>query len=209
MSASNKGIDSGGLVFVYGSLKRGQSAHRQLGGIPCSGEAQLSGLALYDLGPYPMAVASDDPQAVLHGELYQLDAQQLSRLDRFEGAPRLYERQRRHLADGRLVWVYVGRPPQVRHVQRIRSGIWRGRDLAAWLVACSLASAAATSAQAGDLRQQCRDWMVAQGHEQVLIANRIGQEQLLTKIHKLAEAGPEDTSSLYSWSDIQRLCRRQ
>jgi gamma-glutamylcyclotransferase (GGCT)/AIG2-like uncharacterized protein YtfP len=114
-------------VFVYGSLKRGQSEHRQLEGSPCCGAAQLRGLALYDLGPFPMAIACDEPQALLHGELYQLDGEQLARLDRFEGTPRLYERQQRTLADGRLVWVYVGRARQVRHVPRLSGGVWHGR----------------------------------------------------------------------------------
>ena len=31
------------------------------------------------------------------------------------------------LADGRLVWVYVGRARQVRHVQRLSGGVWHGR----------------------------------------------------------------------------------
>lgn len=208
MMDSNGPRDSGGLVFVYGSLKRGQPEHRQLGGSPCCGEAQLRGLALYDLGPFPMAVASTDPQTLLHGELYQLTHAQLEQLDRFEGAPRLYERQRWPLADGRTVWVYVGRPQQVRHVPQLTSGLWRGRGLAALLLWGSLAALAPT-AQAGDLRQQCRAWMAAHGREQVEIANRIGREQLLTKTHKLAEASPDDTTSLYSWSDLQRLCRRQ
>ena len=212
MGASNGAVDSGGLVFVYGSLKRGQREHRQLAGSHACGEAQLQGLALYDLGPFPMAIASDDPQAVLHGELYRVDPEQLARLDRFEGAPRLYERQRRHLADGRQVWVYVGQARQVRHVQRLKAGIWHGRAAQALLLVAAalqgLAGAGGDKALAGDLRQQCQAWMAAHGREQVMIANRIGQEQLLTKAHRFAEASPNDTTSLYSWSDIQRLCRR-
>ena len=208
MRDSNGQRDSGGLVFVYGSLKRGQPEHRRLAGSPCFGEAQLRGLALYDLGPFPMAVAVTDPDALLHGELYALTGEQLAELDRYEGAPRLYERQRWVLDDGRAVWVYVGRPRQVRHVPRLPSGLWRGRGLAALLL-CGGLTAMAAAAQADDLRQQCRAWMVAHGREQVDIANRIGRDQLLTKIHKLAEASPDDSASLYSWSDIQRLCRRQ
>lgn len=115
------------LVFVYGSLKRGQPNHHQLGGSPCCGDARLTGLALYDLGPFPMAIVSDDADAVLNGELYAVTADQLEALDRFEGAPRLYERQRHRLADGRAVWVYVGRPRQVRLVARIPSGMWPSR----------------------------------------------------------------------------------
>jgi gamma-glutamylcyclotransferase (GGCT)/AIG2-like uncharacterized protein YtfP len=109
------------LVFVYGSLKRGMANHQRLAGAHFAGAAQLGGLHLYDLGPFPMAVATDDPAAVLQGEIYGVDAAQLAELDRFEGVPRLYARQRHQLSDGRCVWVYVGCSQQVRHVQRITS----------------------------------------------------------------------------------------
>ncbi len=109
------------LVFVYGSLKRGMVNHHQLAGSHFLGTAQLGGLHLFDLGPFPMAVATDDPAAVLQGEVYGIDAAQLAGLDRFEGVPRLYQRERHQLSDGRHVWVYVGRSQQVRHVPRITS----------------------------------------------------------------------------------------
>lgn len=109
------------LVFVYGTLKRGMVNHRHLAGARFVGAVQLAGLDLFDLGPFPMAVPSDDAGAVLQGELYAVDAEQLAALDRFEGVPRLYERQRHRLGDGQDVWVYVGRSQQVRHVQRIIS----------------------------------------------------------------------------------------
>ncbi|MEB3173316.1 MAG: gamma-glutamylcyclotransferase family protein [Cyanobacteriota bacterium] len=114
------------LVFVYGSLKRGMANHRQISTCCYRGEAQLMGLALYDLGPFPMAIASGDPVDLLSGELYAASAAELQALDRFEGAPRLYTRQRWPLLDGQQVWVYVGRAQQVRFVPQIQSGIWTG-----------------------------------------------------------------------------------
>ena len=48
------------LVFVYGTLMRGMANHRHLAGAPCLGTAELAGFALYDLGPFPMAIASGD-----------------------------------------------------------------------------------------------------------------------------------------------------
>jgi gamma-glutamylcyclotransferase (GGCT)/AIG2-like uncharacterized protein YtfP len=98
--------------------------HGQLAGCPHLGSAELTGFALYDLGPFPMAIASGDPSHRLHGELYAVTPAQLQQLDRFEGAPRLYQRTAVQLADGRRVWMYLGRPRQVRHVQRIASGRW-------------------------------------------------------------------------------------
>ena len=112
------------LVFVYGTLMRGMANHRHLAGAPCLGTAELAGFALYDLGPFPMAIASGDRSHRLHGELYAVPPAQLQALDRFEGAPRLYRRQAEPLADGRSVWLYVGQPRQVRHVQRIADGRW-------------------------------------------------------------------------------------
>ena len=216
MADEGMGADSAALVFVYGSLKRGQPNHNQMEGCSWVGKAELSGLALYDLGPFPMAVPAG-PDAGLQGEIYRVNAAQLARLDRFEGAPRLYERQRWPLRDGRAVWVYVGRPRQVRHVRRITSGCWRGRGLAAVTALLAGLGAGMPAAldvpvramQDGDLRAQCLAWASAQGREQVQLANRIGREQLLTKTHRLAEASADDAVSLYSWSDIQRLCRRQ
>lgn len=118
--------DSLALLLVYGSLKRGQAHHDQLQGCRWQGQARLQGLALYDLGPFPMAVITANPNHQLVGELYSADAQQLAHLDRFEGVPRLYQRQPFTLPDGRRVWVYVGQPRQVRHVPLIASGVWMG-----------------------------------------------------------------------------------
>jgi len=189
------------LVFVYGSLKRSQANHHHLAGSRFLGAAQLHGLALYDLGPFPMAIICDESSACLHGELYAVSAEQLAELDRFEGAPRLYERQRHVLSDGRPVWVYVGRARQVRHSPAIADGHWRGAQPSGAVLLLGLAALLLGSAvSAGDLRH---------GQERVAIANRIGREQLLTKNRLLQEANSGDTTSLYRWSDIQRLCRRQ
>jgi len=198
------------LVFVYGSLKRGQANHHHLAGSRFLGAAQLPGLALYDLGPFPMAIICDESSACLHGELYAVSAEQLAELDRFEGAPRLYERQRHVLSDGRPVWVYVGRARQVRHSPAIADGHWRGARPSEAVLLLGLAALLLGSAvSAGDLRHDCLALQSSHGQERVAIANRIGREQLLTKNRLLQEANSGDTTSLYRWSDIQRLCRRQ
>lgn len=113
-------------VLVYGTLRQGFANHHWLGGSRPLGAGVMQGLALYDLGPFPMAVISDDDAAVLQGEIHAVTATHLQALDRFEGVPRLYERQAWRLEDGRRVWVYVGRAEQVRHVNRIASGRWNG-----------------------------------------------------------------------------------
>ena len=122
-------------VFVYGSLKRDQPNHPWLAGATALGEARLHGVQLFDLGPFPMAVAM--PPSLQHdhplrGELYRVDGATLHRLDRLEGAPRLFQRHWLSLSDGRTAWVYLGRASQVRHVPQIASGLWTGARLARW-----------------------------------------------------------------------------
>lgn len=112
-------------VLVYGSLMRGFANHHWLRGARFLGEGVMAGLALYDLGPFPMAVPSGD-RVLLHGEVYAVDHGQLAQLDLLEGTPRLYERQRHPLLAGGDAWVYVGRHAQVRHSPRLPTGRWRG-----------------------------------------------------------------------------------
>ena len=125
MARHGVGSDYPCLVLVYGSLKRGCSNHHWLAGAHDLGEAELPGLALHDLGPFPMAVASPGA-APLRGELYGVSDSQLALLDQLEGVPRLYRRERRQLASGDPVWVYVGRKRQVRHAPLLERGGWEG-----------------------------------------------------------------------------------
>ncbi|MGB7565132.1 MAG: gamma-glutamylcyclotransferase family protein [Prochlorococcaceae cyanobacterium] len=97
-------------VFVYGTLKRGQGNHHWLRGAAFLGRRRLDGACLYDLGPYPMAVAGD---GLIHGELFAVDGAGLLHLDELEEAPLLYQRHRRLLDDGTHAWTYMGQPPQV------------------------------------------------------------------------------------------------
>ena len=110
------------LVFVYGTLKRDSRNHGWLAGARFLGNASLDGVTLYDLGPFPMAVAGEGR---CHGELFAVEPDGLLRLDSLEGHPRLYERQLMELVDGRWAWVYLGRPQQVRHVPVVTGGVWR------------------------------------------------------------------------------------
>lgn len=139
---------SGEPVFVYGTLQRGQNNHHWLAGAGFVGPRQLGGARLFDLGPFPMAVAvadavtdaddlaadagssaaeADRAPAPIHGELYRVSAEGLARLDRLEGCPRLYGRHWLQLLDGSHAWVYLGRPRQVRHARLLADGRWRGR----------------------------------------------------------------------------------
>lgn len=115
------------LVFVYGTLKREEKNHHWLQGASWQGEAELNGVVLHDLGPFPMAVMGEGR---ISGEVYALAGRGLARLDELEGYPRLYDRQVLSLSDGRRAWVYLGRPSQVRHAPVVTDGCWRGMDTA-------------------------------------------------------------------------------
>jgi gamma-glutamylcyclotransferase (GGCT)/AIG2-like uncharacterized protein YtfP len=126
MERAGNSADSDALVFVYGSLKRHMANHRELQGAAWLCEARIEGLTLHDLGPFPMAIRSSEAGCTITGEVYRVGPKLLANLDRFEGVPRLYERQLHHLTDGIEVWVYVGHARQVRHSRRIASGVWNG-----------------------------------------------------------------------------------
>lgn len=87
------------ILFIYGTLKRGQSAHYQLAGQEFLGEALTEPhYRLVDLGPHPTLVESDDGLAC-HGELWRVDAECLAKLEAYEDAPTYYHRQPVAIAD--------------------------------------------------------------------------------------------------------------
>lgn len=79
-------------VFVYGTLRQGESNHHWLAGADCLGECRLPGsYLLYHLGSYPAVVTGPDGGALM-GEVYQVDDSTLALLDELEEYPRLYGR---------------------------------------------------------------------------------------------------------------------
>ena len=74
------------LLFVYGTLLSGLSNHHHMQGATCLGPATMQG-ALFDLGPYPAMLVVGEMAAPLEtvlGELYQIEASHLQRLDSLE-----------------------------------------------------------------------------------------------------------------------------
>jgi gamma-glutamylcyclotransferase (GGCT)/AIG2-like uncharacterized protein YtfP len=83
------------LLFVYGTLKRGCSNHRYLAGQHFVGLARTPpGYRLYDLGGYPGIVAKPDDRDGVVGEVWSVDDEALTQLDKFEGVHEgLYRRE--------------------------------------------------------------------------------------------------------------------
>ena len=76
------------ILFLYGTLKRGQRNHQLLAGQHCLGPARtVPHYRLHDVGPYPGLVEDADNGRAIAGELWEVDDAALARLDQFEGAP--------------------------------------------------------------------------------------------------------------------------
>ncbi|XP_056319289.1 gamma-glutamylaminecyclotransferase A-like [Danio aesculapii] len=87
-------------VFVYGTLKKGQSNHHELMNTT-HGQADFITCARTK-DPYPMVIATEDKYPFLlnvpgsgqqvYGEIYKVDQKMLEFLDWFNKCPELYQR---------------------------------------------------------------------------------------------------------------------
>jgi len=115
-------------VFVYGTLRRGQGNHVVLDGARFVRTARtLEGWAMLDLGAFPGVVPGD---GAIVGELYEVSQHVLKRLDRLEGHPTFYHRERVQLAGGGEALMYVlTHPEDYRNREPIAGGDWCARTL--------------------------------------------------------------------------------
>jgi len=121
------------LIFVYGTLLKGEPNHRVLG----KSEFVRTGVTqpifqLVSMGGFPAMVY--DPvlgNTAVKGEVYAVDQQTLARLDMLEGHPTMYVRSRIYLArepgakHQLVVYTYLMRPHQIDGRPEIESGGWR------------------------------------------------------------------------------------
>lgn len=119
-------------VFVYGTLQQGFYNHRVLRPFgKLIGRGRIKGFKLLNIGHFPAVVKSGAGE--VQGELYELHQVEaaLRQLDRLEGHPRLYRRQRETvwLCSERQVeaWVYIWQGEANYPV--IRSGDYRRTGL--------------------------------------------------------------------------------
>jgi gamma-glutamylcyclotransferase (GGCT)/AIG2-like uncharacterized protein YtfP len=105
----NRGVNGSPtcLLFVYGSLKRGQANHRELGGARFVRAARTTAaFALREIAGYPALVSG---QRAITGELYEVSTASLSELDEFEGDG--YDRSEIELGCGARAIAYLARAP--------------------------------------------------------------------------------------------------
>jgi gamma-glutamylcyclotransferase (GGCT)/AIG2-like uncharacterized protein YtfP len=120
------------LIFVYGTLLRGEVNHPQLSDAAFVRDARTeASYDLVDLGGYPALL--EDGQTAVSGEIYEVDDALLTVLDLFEEVPFLYQRKPIQLVDG-YVDGYVMPREQAAGAPRITDGDWRnmGRHDAAF-----------------------------------------------------------------------------
>ena len=73
------------LLFVYGTLKRGEGNHRLIADQDFLGDAITEArYRVIDLGPYPGLVVDPGSGLAVQGELWAVDSQCLAALDQFE-----------------------------------------------------------------------------------------------------------------------------
>jgi gamma-glutamylaminecyclotransferase len=111
-------------IFVYGSLLSGEDNHDELRGAPrlavCRTEPSYT---LVSLGPYPAMF--DGGTTSVAGEVYEVDAGLLVALDRFEGVPGMFRRERVRLLGGETAEAYLLSDPSAEAYPLVAGGDWR------------------------------------------------------------------------------------
>ena len=113
-------------LFVYGSLRRGERNHSFLNGARFLGRASTRPLYTLRHSGLTPGMADNGVQRVA-GELYDLDAAHLTRLDRLGGVPGLYVRKLVQLQDGSFAEAYFMPEAHARCYPEVASGDWTRR----------------------------------------------------------------------------------
>ena len=113
------------LLFVYGTLKRGERNHPLLMDEKYLGDTGTSpNYLLVDLGPYPGMVEKPHGGFSVQGELFEIPYSLLIELDKIEGSPYLFHLEPIFLNDGSKAFSYLYK--QSIEGERILSeGVWR------------------------------------------------------------------------------------
>jgi len=113
-------------VFVYGSLLRGLENHGVLTGARFGGCYETApGFRMYEYSYFPAVVAMPESDESIVGEVYDVDAAGMKRLDRLEGHPSFYCRTWIDLCDGSGAWCYLLRQDQIHNCAVVNGGDWR------------------------------------------------------------------------------------
>lgn len=112
------------LLFVYGTLKRGEKNHHVLADAIYLGDIQTSpDYLLVDLGPYPGMIEKPLAGIVVEGELFKIPSSLLNKLDKIEGSPYLFNLEPITLADGSKAFAYIYKQSVI-DARILSEGIW-------------------------------------------------------------------------------------
>lgn len=114
------------LVFVYGTLRRGEANHHLLSDAEyCGTHLTRPRYRMLHLGTYPGVVTGGS--TAIEGEIYRVDTKGLVKLDRLEAYPRLYTRKLIPTEWGRA-WIYLYRGNRSSR-SVIPTGVWCGETM--------------------------------------------------------------------------------
>jgi len=100
------------ILFVYGTLKRGERNFRLLADQEFICEVTTAPrYRVADLGPYPGLIRDDANGLAIHGELFAVSDCCLAELDDFEGVAGPFVREPIEVAGHELVWAYYLNTP--------------------------------------------------------------------------------------------------
>lgn len=100
------------ILFVYGTLKRGERNHHLIADQEFIGEVVTTArYRVFDLGPYPGLVHDETNDLAVVGELFAVSERCLVELDRFEGVPELFVRALIEVEGHEEVWAYFWNRP--------------------------------------------------------------------------------------------------
>ncbi|WP_104037110.1 gamma-glutamylcyclotransferase family protein [Vibrio jasicida] len=108
------------LIFVYGTLRKGEGNHHFLNSAEFLGHHETEAqFALYDLGRYP---ALSVGKKAIQGEVYLIDNETLVELDKLEDVPVEYRRESIITTFGQA-WIYLYQDTE-QLTEEIASGDW-------------------------------------------------------------------------------------
>jgi gamma-glutamylaminecyclotransferase len=100
------------ILFVYGTLKRGERNHHLIADQLFIREATTAPrYRVFDLGPYPGLVREAASGLAVRGELWAVSDCCLAELDDFEGVPGLFVREQIEVEEYEEVWAYYWNRP--------------------------------------------------------------------------------------------------
>lgn len=119
------------VLFVYGTLKKGFSAHRILKQSPAAflGDAKTKPeYHLYDVGSFPGLITDPSSEGGVYGELYQVPEAAFKNLDRYEcTSTGLFRREEIELDDGTKAYAYIFNS-NIENAIKIDEGVWTHMD---------------------------------------------------------------------------------